>query len=176
MEKKMTCYRTVSIGLVEDDVYVCETCDGDTGEYGLRYDSFAEDSGPAQKDVFLFVWFEYYGSRKERAFFIRDVFLHRIELTDEETGVVGSLGRDHEVEAASQMLSLAHETIARQLEAAGLSIHRDTFEKLSREKLSPENLKASYARWRKEEEEEKMLADAEMVYSRFPIKIRILPS
>ena len=25
-------------------------------------------------------------------------------------------------------------------------------------------------------EEEKMLADAEMVYSRFPIKIRILPS
>lgn len=176
MEKIMTCYRTVSIGLVEDDVNVCETCDVDTGEYGLRYDSFAEDSGPAQKDVFLFVWFEYYGSRKERAFFIRDVFLHRIELTDEETGVVGSPGRDHEVEAASQMLSLAHETIARQLEAAGLSIHRDTFEKLSRKKLSPDNLKASYARWRKEEEEEKMLADAEMVYSRFPIKIRILPS
>ena len=168
----MTRYRSRGIKLVEQEVDVCETQEDSSGEYDLRYDSWSEATSPSEVDVFLIVWFDFLGSNSQRAFFVRDVFRHHIELSEEGSRQGCANVLDHEVDAAGKILVPARKKVADQLRKAGLAEHILVFQRMFDESI---DLKASFARWRREEQEEFLWKEAERIYSRFPIRTGCRP-
>ena len=155
-------YRSKGIRLVEKDVLVGILREADGEMPLLSYDSWVDSAGTSKKDVFLVVLFQFHGSRTERAFHIRDVFRHRIRLTGDGEEM------DYEVHAAKRILRFARIIIILQLLLHGFHRFVPVFKELFRREI---DLESSYARWRREEEEERMAEEAEAVYSRFPVKM-----
>lgn len=103
---------TLGVFLV-DDLY--------HGELQLYYDFWVEDTGRMKKNVYLEIRYECFGSRERAPFFIYDVFVHEIALTEKDRK--NKYRWEHEVCATSEMLPLVRKTVKRQLKDAGLDNH-----------------------------------------------------
>lgn len=149
------------VRLAEGDVYVSgnkhftadEKINNRSAE--LQFDAWIDDISKSEKEVFLYISFSFYGSRRREAFWIRDVFSRRINLCQTVDGSYPQKEK-YDCQASLELLCSIEPakegqykdepfvigTVFTQLDLNGLSSHKDTFDRLLTKVLTHEFEKA----------------------------------
>ena len=157
------------VRLAEGDVYVSgkkhfkadEKINNRSAE--LQFDAWIDDISKSEKEVFLYISFSFYGSRRREAFWLRDVFSRRINLCPTVDGSYPQKEK-YDCQATLELLCSREPakegqykdepfvigTVFTQLDLNGLASHKDTFDRLLTRVLT-HDLENAFKRWHDDE-------------------------
>lgn len=129
----------------------------------LHFDAWIDDISKSEKDVFFFISFFFYGSRRRKGFSLREVFSRRITLLPNEDGTYPQK-EEYDYQATLDLLCYVEpkqkgpdkdepfviKTVFTQSDILGLSSHKDTFDRLFARVLTHE-LEKAFKCWHDDE-------------------------
>lgn len=156
MNKQSGLYQSNSgVRIAETDVFVGQKMHFKTNEHinnrcgELNFDAWVDDISDVEKEVYLYISFSFSGSRRREAFWIRDVFSHRITLCPNEDSSFPKK-EEYDFQVTLGMLPKAFEVVNAQLDSHGLVSHKDAFDRQMTQVLSYD-LERAFKLWHEDE-------------------------